>query len=321
MSNFLNAYTIRDKTKEVATHTSLAGGSYHVPAHDYRATFLTKYLTAFRDGFKLYLTERVPKGVPFRWFADLDYPFSEAVRDWSPRQFRRFYKLNEAAVRLALVEAGLLLCNYTVKLSVRASKIHLHVPGLVLHANAACAFLKVVRTVIETNPIKSELLALLGAVNFDNVFDASVYSSSLRMLGSYKVKDKDPDWVCHKFYQMVDEDCKHRRHDTPPTARDEGVYSAITNEDDLAILKARLNQIDLHPRECLTFKKYPNTIVVELDDLFCHRLQRKHTSNWAFLVISATTVIRKCSSPQCKDLPESSVKTTIAMFPADFKTV
>ncbi|KAI8842182.1 hypothetical protein BJ741DRAFT_660881 [Chytriomyces cf. hyalinus JEL632] len=63
------------------------------------------------------------------------------------------------------------------------------------------------------------------------------------------------------------------------------------------------------------------TIVVELDDLFCQRLQRKHTSNRAFLVISATTVVRKCSSPQCKDLPESSVKTAIGVFPSDFKDV
>ncbi|KAJ3243168.1 hypothetical protein HDU78_000787 [Chytriomyces hyalinus] len=321
---FLSAFVIRDKAKEVATHTSLAGGSYHVPTEKYRSTFLPKYLDAFRGGWKLYLTERVPKGVPFRWFADLDYPFTDAVRDWSPPNFRRFYKLNETAVHLALVEAGLLLCNHTVKLSVRASKIHLHVPGLVLQADAARAFLNVVRTVIETDPIKSDLLALLGAVNFDNVFDASVYSSGLRMLGSYKVKVKDPDWVHHKFYQMVDEDADTTADTTAvtaPSASVEGAYTVITNEDDLTILKAGLKQIDLRPRECLTFKKYPHTIVVELDDLFCQRLQRKHTSNRAFLVISATTVTRKCSSPQCASIPASSVQTAIGVFPDDFKSV
>ncbi|KAJ3383060.1 hypothetical protein HDU80_001332, partial [Chytriomyces hyalinus] len=65
-----------------------------------------------------------------------------------------------------------------------------------------------VKSIIESDPIKSELLALLGTDNLDNVFDGSVYSSGLRMLGSRKptAKDKDPAWVTDKFYQVVDED-------------------------------------------------------------------------------------------------------------------
>ncbi|KAJ3388450.1 hypothetical protein HDU80_011702 [Chytriomyces hyalinus] len=107
----------------------------------------------------------------------------------------------------------------------------------------------------------------------------------------------------------------------PDSVPVEPPYAAITSADDLAILKDGLKHIDLRPRECLSFKKYPNTIVVELDDMFCQRPQRKHSSNRAFVVISATMVVRKCSSPQCKVLPESSVKTAMGVFPSDFRSV
>ncbi|KAI8837524.1 hypothetical protein BJ741DRAFT_708081 [Chytriomyces cf. hyalinus JEL632] len=107
----------------------------------------------------------------------------------------------------------------------------------------------------------------------------------------------------------------------PVSVPGDGAYSVITSADDLDVLKTGLKQLDLHPRECLAFKKCANTIVFELDNLLCQRLQRKHSSNRAFVVISATAVVRKCSSPQCKDLQESSVKTAIGVFPADFKDV
>ncbi|KAJ3221303.1 hypothetical protein HDU81_010736 [Chytriomyces hyalinus] len=86
-ANFLSAYLNQDKSR-ATTHTSLAGGSYHVPCGpiSYPDPFLSDYLNAFRAGKPLYLTERVPKSEPFRWFGDLDYPFTDSVRDWTPKQ-------------------------------------------------------------------------------------------------------------------------------------------------------------------------------------------------------------------------------------------
>ncbi|KAI8842175.1 hypothetical protein BJ741DRAFT_705046 [Chytriomyces cf. hyalinus JEL632] len=206
-ARFLSAYINKDKVN-VTTHTSLAGGSYHVTRDGYREDFLAKYLHGFRSNETLFLTERVIKANPFCWFGDLDYPFTDAVSEWYPVQFRRFYGINHQAVLAALDSLELSHLKHRVGLSVRTSKIHVHVPGLAVRAECAHAFLAVVKNIIESDPIKSELLALLGTDNLDKVFDGSVYSSGLRMLGSRKptAKDKDPAWVTDKFYQVVDED-------------------------------------------------------------------------------------------------------------------
>ncbi|KAJ3235304.1 hypothetical protein HDU81_000655 [Chytriomyces hyalinus] len=245
-------------------------------------------------------------------------------------------------------------------LSVRASKIHVHIPGLVVHAECARAFLAVVKNIIESDPIRSELLSSLGTDTFDNVFDGSVYSSGLRMLGSLKLaaKDKDPSWVTDKFYQAVDEcfevfdltldddeddfldvvqDCsifnlagdKVTRIAAPaaldsssaeatPTGppNSEGDYGLLTNQDHLDVLKAGLGTVLMYrPDEILSFKKYAKSVVVELDDTYFPGLKRKHSSNRVYLVISATAVSKKCSSPQCASNPASTVKTAITVFP------
>ncbi|KAI8828113.1 hypothetical protein BJ741DRAFT_653829 [Chytriomyces cf. hyalinus JEL632] len=91
-------------------------------------------------------------------------------------------------------------------------------------------------------------------------------------------------------------------------------YFVISNEDDLDVLK----QLELRPRECLAFKKYAK---VKLDDLYCFHLERKHTSNRAFLVISATAVTQKSSSLHCATNLAATFKTAIGVFPSEFRAV
>ncbi|KAI8827901.1 hypothetical protein BJ741DRAFT_628304 [Chytriomyces cf. hyalinus JEL632] len=359
--SFLQSFVNTHKTVTPSTHTSLAGGCYHVPSEGYRDNFLSKYLNAFRAGGKLFLTERVPKGAPFRWFADLDYPFSDVVRGWSPQQFRQFYKINHQAVLAALDSLELSHLSQRVRLSVRASKIHLHVPGLVVHAECARAFLKVVRTFIEADPVKSELLAILGTVNFDTVFDASVYSSGLRMLGSHKGKDKDPDWVHQKFYQMIDEDCELidlTLDDEPDVLLDVLEDACIFNLQNLPVtnfardldtfvknqapvasdappsgthvidpsqvdtLKAGIQLVlCFRPEEIQSIKKYSTSMVVEVNSTYCHGLKREHSSNRAYLVVSSSMVTQKCHAPLCKDNVDAMIRTPIEKFPVEFRNL
>ncbi|KAI8820318.1 hypothetical protein BJ741DRAFT_134505 [Chytriomyces cf. hyalinus JEL632] len=197
-------------------------------------------------------------------------------------------------------------------------------PGLVVHATCARAFLAVVEKAVQTQPIKAELLAVLGMDNFDKVFDGSVHASGLRMLRSRKPadKDKDPEWVPGKIYQVVDGDFEvndltldddlevfievlvdcsifnlngnpvTRIAETPSASASSSSSSSaqvrtnqesdtvIVRQEHLDTLKAGLGTVLMNRlQEMLSFKKYAKSLVIELDDMYCRGLKRKHTSN------------------------------------------
>ncbi|KAI8819775.1 hypothetical protein BJ741DRAFT_639797 [Chytriomyces cf. hyalinus JEL632] len=214
-------------------------------------------------------------------------------------------------------------------------------PGLVVHATCARAFLAVVEKAVQTQPIKAELLGVLGMDNFDKVFDGSVYASGLRMLRSRKPadKDKDPAWVTVQdspdlndlslddnletaVFSSLNGNPVTRIAESPSASAsssssssaqvrtNQESHTVIVRQEHLDTLKAGLGTVLMYRlQEILSFKNYAKSLVIELDDMYCPGVKRKHTSNRSYL----------CSSPQCSDNPAATVKTALGVFPGTFK--
>ncbi|KAJ3229146.1 hypothetical protein HDU78_009243 [Chytriomyces hyalinus] len=130
------------------------------------ANFLSAYINYEVNFLRVEVIMLPAKGIAET--SSPNYSFTDAVSEWPPMQFRRFYAINHQAVFTALDPLAHL--KHWVRLCVSASKIHVHIPGLVVHRECARAFLAVFKNIIESEPLKSEFLTLLGTDNLDKVF-------------------------------------------------------------------------------------------------------------------------------------------------------
>ncbi|KAJ3235387.1 hypothetical protein HDU78_005238 [Chytriomyces hyalinus] len=287
-ANFLSAYINNGKVNDVTTHTSPAGGSYHVAHEGYRRDFLAKYLHAFLSNEPLYLTELVTKSDLFCW-----------------------------AVFTALDSWGLSHLKHQVRLSAHASKIHVHIPGLVVLRECARAFLAVVKNIIESEALKSELLTLLGRDNLDKVFDPSTsLGYACWEVASWLPRTRTQHGPLTSFtrgwtlilsiFNLAEDNVTRiappvtavsseaERLSAPPN---DETHSLLTNQDHLDVLKAGLGTVLMYrPEEFPSFKKYAKSVVVKLDD------------TWI-----------EAQAFQQSRLPAATVGTAIGVFPVEFR--
>ncbi|TPX30183.1 hypothetical protein SmJEL517_g06196 [Synchytrium microbalum] len=100
---FLNLYKVsKDDLVVEHTHTSMAGGCYHVELAAKYTSFLSSYVKALTLNEGLYLTERIPKRGGFCFFMDLDFDFVDDVATYTNDEWQECYRLCAARLQEVL---------------------------------------------------------------------------------------------------------------------------------------------------------------------------------------------------------------------------
>ncbi|KAJ1566033.1 hypothetical protein HK096_003914 [Nowakowskiella sp. JEL0078] len=195
MAAYLNQY--KNTNKELPnTHQSLIGGNYRVTIPN--GKFLKEYLKLLKGGQKMYLTERVDGFNMFRFFLDIDVDLKyQITSDQIHELIASIQDLIKSTPRISM--RGLELSDGTI------SNICIHKVHLVFYEKPVTKdeALELFQNIISHVYAKFEWLRQLETLMYESsttqekqkkwkprIFDSSVYTSGLRMLGSIKKNDK-----------------------------------------------------------------------------------------------------------------------------------
>ena len=260
----------RWKTNRSPTHLSMTGGMLRVPPSE-TEKFYDAYVEAVTIG-KLYLVEKITPR--FKFFVDLDW-----ISGDKPDLEDVMRRSNEA------IPGKILAAVTPMKKRDGVPKygIHLHWPDLIVGRSEALEL----RERLPTDILKFA--------------DASVYSTGLRMLWSYK-KDGSlpyvPTSTCAPDVRMLREySIRYRGPEAPeaPEVPEAPEASALLN----FVRKYIPGQASVVFKKR---KKYKQTITFESTSRYCERIGKEHRSNHVCFVVDLErkTVRQRCFDDDCK---------------------
>ena len=257
----------RWKTNVSPTHFSMSGFMLKVPKNEIDL-FLCAYVDTVAIG-KLYLVEKVTPN--FKFFLDLDWTGEK------PDLSSVISRSNEA------IPGRILAAVTPVKEKDGVPKygIHLHWPDLIVS--------------------KSEALKLRERLPADirKFADASVYSTGLRMLWSYKkdgslpyvpLGSTGPDVRMLKEYSIRCDSTESTDTRPVPETADKLVEF---------VRRYMPGQQNVVFKKC---KKYRDTLTFESNSRYCERIGKEHRSNHVCFVVDLArgTVKQRCFDEDCK---------------------